>query len=301
MSVKRVDRRDGPRYIVEWKDELRRGHNKTFRRKADADAFDAKIKLTKRTGEFASFDAGKQRLRDFHEEWLRLYAEPHLSKKTLREYRRYLKDDILPTLGHIPLRNLTTHRIQQFSADLKAAGRGDATVRKILSVLQGILQRAVEWERLAANPVRPVKKPSARKASVTVAHPPQTIEALRSALASRRDKTLVSLKAYAGLRPGEALALRWGDIREHSVFVTKAVSLGEQMDTKTGTERVVPVMKPVIQDLNEWKLASGRPDDRALVFPAADGGLWKDHDYRNWRKRVFKPAANPLGIAKPTT
>ena len=109
----------------------------------------------------------------------------------------------------------------------------------------------------------------------------------------------MSLIAYAGLRPGEALALRWGDIREHSVFVTKAVSLGEEKGTKTGKERVVPLMKPVIQDLNEWKMVSGRPDDNTLVFPASDGGLWKDHDYRNWRKRVFKPAANPLGIAKP--
>jgi hypothetical protein len=88
MSVKRVERRDGPRYIVEWKDDLRRGHNKTFRRKGDADAFDAKIKLSKRTGEFASFDAGKEPLRDFCEEWVRLYAEPHLAKATREGYRR---------------------------------------------------------------------------------------------------------------------------------------------------------------------------------------------------------------------
>ena len=114
-----------------------------------------------------------------------------------------------------------------------------------------------------------------------------------------RDRMLVSLIAYAGLRPGEALALRWGDLGEHSVFVTKAVALGEAKSTKTGKERVVHLMKPVIQDLNEWRLASGRPDDGTLVFPASDGGLWKDHDYRNWRKRVFKPAASLLGIAKP--
>ena len=134
---------------------------------------------------------------------------------------------------------------------------------------------------------------------MTIAHPPQTVEALRARLAVRRDKTLVSLIAFAGLRPGEALALRWGDIREHSVFATKAISLGEEKGTKTGKERVVPLMKPVVQDLSEWKLASGRPDDTALVFPAADGGLWKDHDYRNRRRRLFKPSANPVGIAKP--
>ena len=50
MSVKKIERLDGPRYIVWWKNERRETRNKTFRRKADADAFDAKIKLAKRSG-----------------------------------------------------------------------------------------------------------------------------------------------------------------------------------------------------------------------------------------------------------
>ena len=299
MSVSRVVRRDGPRYIVWWKDELRRTRNKTFRRKADADAYDAKVKLAKRTGEFASFDAGKEPLRDFCDEWLRLYAHPHLARKTLKEYGRYLDGDILPALGHVSLRGLTTHRIQVLSADLKAAGRGDASVRKVLSLLQGILQRAVEWQRIPVNPVKAVRKPSAKKTSRITPPAPQTIEQLRASLRNQRDKTLVSVMAYASLRPGEALALRWGDVRERSMLVTRAVSLGEEKSTKTGKERSVPLMKPVTQDLNKWKLASGRPDNDALVFPAAGGGLWQDHDYRNWRKRVFKPAAGSLGIARP--
>jgi integrase len=78
--------------------------------------------------------------------------------------------------------------------------------------------------------------------------------------------------------------------------VTKAVSLGEEKETKTRRDRIVPLLKPLAQDLNEWKLASGRPNDDVLLFPASEGGLWKDHDYRNWRKRVFKPAASPLGV-----
>jgi len=133
MSVKKVERNDGPRYIVWWKDDLRRTRNKTFRRKADADAFDAKVKLAKRTGEFADFDAGKEPLRNFCKEWLELYAEPHLAKKTLSEYRRYLEKDILPSLGAVPLRRLTPHAIQAFAAELKTSGRGDPTVRKVLS------------------------------------------------------------------------------------------------------------------------------------------------------------------------
>lgn len=29
------------------------------------------------------------------------------------------------------------------------------------------------------------------------------------------------------------------------------------------------------------------------MFGRADGGPWRDTDYRNWRKRTFAPAAGP--------
>ena len=80
--------------------------------------------------------------------------------------------------------------------------------------------------------------------------------------------------------------------------IDKAVSFGVEKETKTGKTRVVPILKPLAQDLNEWRLASGHPDDAAPVFPAASGAYWKDHDYRNWRKRVFNLTAAALGIAR---
>ena len=107
-----------------------------------------------------------------------------------------------------------------------------------------------------------------------------------------------SLIAYAGLRPGEALALTWEDVGERSLSIDKAVSFGVEKETKTGKTRVVPILKPLAEDLNEWRLASGHPVDAAPVFPAANGEYWKDHDYRNWRKRVFNLPAAPLGIAR---
>ena len=36
-----------------------------------------------------------------------------------------------------------------------------------------------------------------------------------------------------------------------------------------------------------------------LVFPRADLGPWKDEDYRNWRKRIFRPAALDAGLKEP--
>jgi hypothetical protein len=33
------------------------------------------------------------------------------------------------------------------------------------------------------------------------------------------------------------------------------------------------------------------------VLPRTDGEPWRDHDYRNWRRRVYQPSAATLGLA----
>ena len=42
-------------------------------------------------------------------------------------------------------------------------GVGEPTIRKTLTLLQGILQRAVVWGRIPSNPVAPIRKPTQRR------------------------------------------------------------------------------------------------------------------------------------------
>jgi integrase len=107
-----------------------------------------------------------------------------------------------------------------------------------------------------------------------------------------RDAALVSVLAYAGLRPGEALALRWSDIKERTIVVDKALSFGEERTTKTGKHRSVRLLAPLSRDLREWRLIAGRPADDALIFPRPDGEAWNEIDYRNWRRRRFQTSAS---------
>ena len=100
--------------------------------------------------------------------------------------------------------------INRFRLELEADGVGPASVRKTLALLQGVLQRACEWGRIAANPAVAVRKPSAAARGRWRRWRPRRVEAIRAWLLARRrlrDATLVSVLAYAGLRPGEALAL----------------------------------------------------------------------------------------------
>jgi integrase len=115
---------------------------------------------------------------------------------------------------------------------------------------------------------------------------PATIERMRAA-SSLRDATLISVLGYAGLRPSEALALNWQDVREKTILVQRALSLGEADDTKTQHHRTVRLIAPVLEDLYAWRAEA---PDNPLVFAARDGGSWSLPAYQSWRRRAFRRA-----------
>lgn len=272
MSVERLERKDGS---VVWRVRWRQGgHNrsKVGGRKRDADAFEAELRRRKRTGELAQLDAGKEPLAKFGEEWWRLYAEPNLAPWTLRTYAAHWDAHVLPRLGSIPLRELTSDVINRFRLELEAAGVGPASVRKALTLLQGVLQRACEWGRISSNPVVAVRKPPAARARAVTPLAPET---------------------------GEALALTWGHVRERTILVESAASLGAVAATKTGRRRTVALVQPLAQDLAEWREHAGRAHPGALVFPGRAGGPWTLTMYQNWRRRIYAPAAKAAGVARP--
>src|SRR3954470_13647339 len=107
--------------------------------------------------------------------------------------------------------------------------------------------------------------------------------------------------AYAGLRPGEALALQWGDIREKTILVERAISLGAEEDTKTTAHRTVRLLGPLKADLAAWRLAGGRPPEDALVVPSHKGEAWTEPAYQSWRRRAFRRALGSTGITTKAT
>jgi integrase len=132
------------------------------------------------------------------------------------------------------------------------------------------LQHAVEGERIPTNPVRLVRRAPRPRREEVRSLAPATVEAMRAA-ASPRDATLVSVLAYAGLRPSEALALHWSDVRAQTILVQRALSLGEDADTKTGQHRTVRFLAPLRDDLELWQRTA---PGNALVFFGHDGEVW---------------------------
>ncbi len=239
-------------------------------------------------------DSGRETLHDYViSTWAPAYGS-NLARKTQLHYESLLIKHVLPELGPLELRAITPETIARWQADRLACGYGRVAVRHAFDLLGSILQRALESGQVQTNPARAVRKaPRPRRPEVRPL-PPATIERMRAA-SSPRDAALISVLAYAGLRPGEALALQWRDIREQTILVERALSLGEEKDTKTAAHRTVRLLPPLAADLREWRLRSGRPADKAPVFPSAAGTLWSQAAYQSWRRRAFRRALDGAG------
>ncbi len=142
------------------------------------------------------------------------------------------------------------------------------------------------------------RKPPKQLRPAVEAIPPERIEVMRSLLLERgrlRDAALVSVLAYAGLRPQEALALEWRHVRERTLLVERALSDGELKVLKNRRQpRTVKLLAPLREDLADWRAAAA--ERAARSSPAASGGFWRASDWRNWRKRIYRPVAEAVGI-----
>jgi site-specific recombinase XerD len=98
-------------------------------------------------------------------------------------------------------------------------------------------------------------------------------------------RPIVSLAYYAGLRVKEVVQLKWSEVDLENEFLTIT-------NTKTGSERVVPMRKELIQILKAWEKLD-RYECKGLVFPsetglAANQGMSKGNISKVFRKYVDK-------------
>ncbi|MFA9269655.1 MAG: tyrosine-type recombinase/integrase [Baekduiaceae bacterium] len=289
-----VRKKSNGKHEVRWR-ENGRHRGRTLSRKRDAERFAESVRRRLEAGGLVELDHEMPTLDEFFLTFWDLYAEPNLAKTTQAAYLQAWGKHIAPRLGALPLRSVTTGAIElQLVDPMRRSGVGEPSIIKVLGTLQSVMRLAVVHGHATANPVAAVRKPRQRRRD-TVPIWPTDVERLRAEL-GRQDATMVSVMAYAGLRPEEVLGLEWKHVRDDGLVVEQAIVLGERRQTKTGADRVVKLLRPLAQDLAAWRLACGRPAAAKPVFPRRDGGTWTDSDWRNWRRRVFQPAATDAGL-----
>jgi integrase len=232
------------------------------------------------------------------DEWLKTWCSA-LAPRTRADYAGIFKRYLTPELRARKLAALTASDIQHFINELAGSGLGPRTVAMVHGAIRACLSKAVKLGKLPRNVARDVELP--RKAHVErVFFTPEEARRFCEAVRGDRWEAFFLLLVHTGLRPSEALGLKWSDIEGTSLRVRRALVRipGEEPmleDTKTPrSRRVIPLGEQVSDSLQrhrrsqvEWRLKLGAAyQDQDLIFANETGGFV---DCQNVRGRHFKP------------
>ncbi len=217
----------------------------------------------------------------FAERYLQLQNK---TKPDFRNKRRNVNLHLVPYFGATPLNDVSTMMIDEFRTHLreqpKARSRREGgerrpkTINNILATLSGILNLAYEYDLLA-------RMPKVKRERVPKDDPVYLDfdECERLLKATPEDwRPLVETAILTGMRRGELIELRWGDLhfeaRQPYVRVQRSVSLGpngeiQVKETKGGRARSVPMCERLVRVLRESRPVKVRRD--RLVFTEEDG------------------------------
>lgn len=173
---------------------------------------------------------------------------------TLERWESSMRCHVLPAFGKMRADRISAGDVADFIATLEAAGLGPSSQQAALSPLRATYRWAIKREWLIANPVRDAEVAACPKKKID----PGTTEQAAKHIAAVRDcdRIMWALAAFAGLRRGECLGLRWSDLtldgepelRVRLQRTPPKMVPTELLKTDAGY-RTVPLLDPLIAEL----------------------------------------------------
>lgn len=281
MSVERRPDRHTRPWRVRWREEGR-NRARSFTRRRDAIAFDRQVRGRLEAG--GGPDPGRLTLDDWIERWIDGHGAGW-EASTLDQRAWTVDRHVSPHLGSVRLRDLGRSRLLTWRRDLLTAGASGHAINSAVRVLSAALTAAADDGLIGANPLlgmRAVPQPPRDRRPVPI----EAVRALLGAMPAARDRRVVALMAFAGLRPGEVRALRFDDLDEDQLWIGRAEGRGGTKRPKSASAgRVVPIRPELRPELE-------RGGD-GLVVPSPRGAVL---DWHNWTARVWRPARDAVGI-----
>lgn len=294
----------GKRWQARWVDNDGLERSRSFDRKTDATQRISSVTAALSTGTYADPQQSAVTFGSVAKQWLASKAT--LRPKSVAGYESLLDTVILPRWGNTRLRDIDHAGMQTWitwlSTDPKARQRGKSDqgglsptrVIQAHQVIHQVFAYAIRVKYIAVNPTDGVQLPrraTAEKKALTheqVSHLAQ---------ASGEVSTMVYVLAYAGLRFGECVALRVGDVdlTRRWLAVSRSITgvRGKgrvEGPTKTHQKRNVPILTTSL--IEELKQLVKDRDPSEFLFPGPDGGSMSI----GWFRVRFDKAVAKLGV-----
>lgn len=239
--------------------------NETFSSEEEANLRIAQIQLEKKRGtllppaHLVDPDRDRDLFREtvtvaqLMKEYVSLYGLSHWSVGTLSCNQHRIDDYIIPYIGNVPIKTLTTHRLEQFyrmlqtepAVKLKGREHEENTVsfsviEKVHALIRSALNQAIRWDYLrGANPAMAVELPRHKAQPRDV----WSDQEARHALAVCTDpllKLCMYLALGCSMRIGEILGLTWDCIHiEDELVEAKAAYLQVEKELRRSSKQCI--------------------------------------------------------------
>jgi integrase len=175
---------------------------------------------------------------------------------------------VMAALGERPASKITTRDIEAVLATVSKTGASASTVNKYRKVICAAFNYGCKPSTFAlpTNPAAAADRRREPHQAALVFYSPEEVESIARALEAgqhrdpyraavtdgerlaqeaenRQDADMIRVAAYAGLRRGELVALRWRDVdfAGSALTIARAMSAGVESSTKSGRVRRVPL------------------------------------------------------------
>jgi integrase len=261
-------------------------------------------------------DAKKTTLREFLDLWL-AHIKPNVSPRSHQRYEELALKNVAPLIGKVILTQLQPIHISQAYAKAIESGRRDGrgglsarTVHHMHRVLRGALAQAVKWNLLIKNPCDMLEKkdrPKIEKKAVATLDPEATVKLLEAAR-ERRWFVPMLLGSMCGIRCGEILALRWDDIRDGQLSVSRSMEQTKagvrEKETKGSKCRTIAMPAMLIEELKAWRLRQAqeflrlgmRPDGNTRIVTKIDGSSPNPKSLTDLVSRFMRARGSPVRL-----
>ena len=225
--------------------------------------------------------------------------EGDVAAKTWEGYETQVRLRVVPEVGHLAMRDVDPLTLKRLYTTCRDTPR---TARYVHQTMSRMFGDAARWGVIAANPVDQVDAP-AYEADEKRAWSAVELARFLEAVADRRDGPLWWFAALTGLRRGDVLGLRWGDLDFDSgtVRIARAAKQrGGVGATKTGDRRTIALDQATVGMLRRWRHTvledairwGWKVDDRTPVWVWPTGEPLRP----DWMTKTFPKLAGPLGL-----
>jgi integrase len=284
-----INKRTDGVWRARYRDEGGREHSKHFARKVDAQRWLDQVTASVVTGSYVDPKAGKITFATYFEQWS---ARQVWVPGTMLAMKLAVKSTTFP---YMPMRSIRPSHVESWVKSMTADGLAPGTITTRFNNVRAVFRAARKDKIICADPTEGITLPRRRRAEAAMTIPtPEDIGKIVAA-AGVRFRPFIALCAFAGLRLGEAAAVKVDDID----FLRRTLTVSRQVQRagkdqveirapKYGSERVVYLPEDLVNMLAAHVEHGIRPE--GWLFVGAHDGPPHQNTVGYWWRKTLRDA-----------